>query len=182
MNQFEQDLANGKIAEEIVMNFLTKALGDAALIENVSDQPDCYYKGDIRVTDGDAAIYIEVKNDGVIYRTQKVFCEEKVMRHTSGTIGKGDMSKEHTLMAIVSVPEKRIYFLRSNVLRGNYKAYGKKVEVQHPEENSTVIGYVVPLEKLSKLGGIFGIVNYETGKRVELVRLPPVENWEIFAD
>lgn len=158
---FERDLAIGKVAEKIVWDCLGNMVADYVTLEDVSDKPEYYYFGDIavRLPDG-STLYIEVKNDKYIHKTHKVLCEEKVIRHTSGTEGIGDMDKNHTIMAVVSEPEHRIYFLKSAVLRGNYKAAGSLREIHHPEENSTVVAYLLPLDVIKKFKGLLAVVDY----------------------
>lgn len=75
---FKTDLVKGHRAEQLVINTFT-SLTDKYTFTDVSNIPSYYHRGDILATAADGReIYIEVKNDEVIHKTNNVLCEEEV--------------------------------------------------------------------------------------------------------
>ena len=73
--QFYKDLAEAKTAENIVRDYLS-SLG-AYKVEDISENPDFYYIGDLKLTKALGQVrYIEVKDDSRIHETKNVLCEE----------------------------------------------------------------------------------------------------------
>lgn len=75
---FKADLEKGHRAEQIVKEVFTN-LTDKYTFTDVSNIPSYYHRGDIIATAADGReIFIEVKNDEVIYKTGNILCEEEV--------------------------------------------------------------------------------------------------------
>ena len=75
--QFYKDLNAAKAAEKIVRDYLL-SLG-CYQIEDISENPDFYNIGDIKLTKSMGQVrYIEVKDDSRIHETKNVLCEEWV--------------------------------------------------------------------------------------------------------
>lgn len=160
-SQFEKDLTHGAKAEKIVLDFIrekTITYPFVRKVESVANDPDCYYKGDIRITlDDGEEIYVEVKNDRVIGTSHRMLCEEKVVRKQGGRTLRGDMHKDHNIMAITSMDTKTIYFVDSEVIKSIYKQ-GEYACLEYPDSCSVV--YFVELAQIAAAGGLIEKADY----------------------
>jgi hypothetical protein len=77
---------------------------------DVSDDPQCYHKGDLKISLPFGDRYVEVKADSRIGDTQNILCEEAVYYKESGRYVKGNMYSDYDIYAVVSKKEKLIYF------------------------------------------------------------------------
>ena len=71
--EFFRDLEAAKPAENLVYNYL---LSTGLEVENVSDNPLYYSKGDLKITLPTGTIFVDVKDDRKIAKTGNVFAEE----------------------------------------------------------------------------------------------------------
>ena len=71
--EFFRDLEAAKPAENLVYNYL---LSIGLEVENVSDNPLYYSKGDLKITLPTGTIFVDVKDDRRIAKTGNVFAEE----------------------------------------------------------------------------------------------------------
>lgn len=157
VSNFWIDLENAKSAERIVREKLQELLPDY-LIEDVSNERQYFYKGDLRATDlesGDT-IFIEVKKDSRIAETQNVLCEYEVFYNDSG-FKKGNMYSDYDIYTIVSEEERKIYVLDFAILQANYKS-GKHKTIKHFDQ--TTYCYLMPLAQLKAMGALIAEVTY----------------------
>lgn len=157
LKDFKADLQKGKRAEKIVINQLTSLL-EGYIIEDVSEVPECYYLGDIRLTDRvGRVIYVEVKNDTRIAETGNVLCEEEVFYKESGELRPGNMFNSTDVYAVVSQQDRCIYFFDFYVLLANYKK-GEFRQIEHYDQ--TTYCYLVNRWDIERWGGLIGIIYY----------------------
>lgn len=157
VSNFWIDLENAKSAERLVREKLQELLPDY-LIEDVSNERQYFYKGDLRATDlesGDT-IFIEVKKDSRIAETQNVLCEYEVFYNDSG-FKKGNMYSDYDIYTIVSEDERKIYVLDFDILQANYKS-GKHKIIKHFDQ--TTYCYLMPLAQLKAMGALIAEVTY----------------------
>lgn len=121
MATFSKDLIIGKRGEDIVKDVLF-SLAPGYKIEDVSNDSQYYYVGDIRVTTPEGKVYyIEVKNDSRIHETKNLLLEDEVYYKELGQFRKGNMYCNSDIYAVVSEPDRKIYFFNFNILKQNYK-------------------------------------------------------------
>lgn len=106
VKNFTEDLMRGKTAETAVYNYLS--LLDFLEVENVSDNPLYYNKGDFRVCSNFTThpYYIDAKNDSRVAQTRNILCEEEVYFKETDEYKYGDMYKEYDYLAVVSMEER----------------------------------------------------------------------------
>lgn len=158
LDNFQQDLENAKEAEQITLEALS-ALYTNYAFEDVSNQRQYFYKGDIKATDKKTGqeFYFEVKDDGRIADTRNVLCEEEVYYRGCDYYGKGNMSSDYQFYCIVSKKEKKIYILDFKILKENYKCGEYKVI---PHAQQITYCYLLPLGRVRKLGGLLKEIQY----------------------
>ena len=141
---FDVDLKKGKQGEKIVFDFLQEKLSDRYLVEDVSDDPECYYKGDLTIFDIDAFIdkgkdidcctkYVEVKTDDCISDTGNVLCEYSVYYPIRKENRKGNMQNDGDYYAVVSREARKIYWFNFKKLKKIFK-FGKNRKISHYDE------------------------------------------------
>ena len=157
LKDFHSDLMNAKGAEKIVRDTFASLTNDFTFVD-VSDDPQCYYKGDIKAISADKEIYIEVKDDSRIAETHKILCEEEVFYKDSDYYGKGNMSCKCDYYCVVSQQEKRIYVLDFNVLKQLYRKFGDYKEINHPSQITYC--YLLDLCRAKQFGALLYKINY----------------------
>lgn len=159
-NNFKEELKKNRVAEIILMQVLESIYDDAALVEDVADNENCFYLGDVRVTDKIGnSFYFDAKNDGVIHKTGNVFCEDyKFFLRKMNERHNGFMSSNYDYLSIVDRVSKKIYILDFKVLKKIYKNYRR---VQTTLCDAQCHGTVIPLEECKKKGALLHVINYE---------------------
>ena len=157
VKDFYKDLAQAKSAEQLVLKVLEERT-PACLFYDVSNNRDCYYKGDIKVfAPSGAYYYVEVKNDSRIAETHNILCEEEVYFKDYGEFQKGNMSCSSDFYAIVSAQERKIYILDFKILQRIYKQGRYKV-IPHYDQDTHC--YLLALDKARKAGALIDIIEY----------------------
>ena len=157
LENFDRDLSKGKRAEYIVKEVFT-ALTDKYTFTDVSDNPAYYNKGDILATATDGKqIFIEVKNDEVIHKTENVLCEEEVFYKKYQYSKQGFMYSDYEIYCIVSEAERKIYVLDFKVLKEHYRK-GQYKFFDYPQQSSDT--YLLALGIIKKYNGIIDVINY----------------------
>lgn len=156
LDEFWQDLNDARQAEQLVLETL-KSLTDQYQFVDVSRDEDCFRKGDIKVIDKEGnELYIDVKDDGTIGRTQNVLCEVFV-EYRDGDAAYGDMYKDYDYLAIVSQDTRKIYIIDFKILKQFYKR-GEYKEIKHPY--STTICYLCGLWQIRKWGALISTIDF----------------------
>lgn len=160
---FKEDLAAAKPAERMVRLALESAYeGKDVTFEDVSDEKECRYKGDIKVCLGNGkAQYIDVKDDGVWARSGNLLAEDMVWYCNSG---KQDGFMRHAKYNIVAYHSKKL----SKILLIDFKKW--KAEYKKPNNGwykviphggtQTTYGYLNPIEKMKELGVVMMEIDY----------------------
>lgn len=152
---FKEDLEKAKEAEQIVANYL-QASGYE--VQDVSRQPEYYYKGDLRVVLASGEeIYIEVKDDSRIAETKNILCEEENYYKDGNYYGKGNMCSKYDIYAVVSKTEQKIYWLNFSKLKEIYKRGEYKI-IDHPAQ--TTYCYLLPLYRAKQWGALIETTKY----------------------
>lgn len=156
-DKFLVDLESAKNGERIVKEQLQKLLPDY-IIDDVSNERQYFYKGDLRATDKESgdSIYIEVKQDSRIADTQNVLCEYSVFFDDKG-FTKGNMFSDYDIYTIVSQSERKIYVIDFAILKANYKS-GKHKIIQHYDQ--TTYCYLCSLDSVRAWGALIAEINY----------------------
>ena len=78
LKNFNKDREAARGAEDIVRDTFS-SLASGYTFQIVADEREYFYKGDIKATNCATGeeLFIEVKNDGVIAKTQNILCEEE---------------------------------------------------------------------------------------------------------
>lgn len=158
LNNFNTDLAAAKAAEEMVRNIFG-SLTNEYRFEDVSNQREFYYKGDIKATSLSTGkeIFIEVKDDSRIAQTHNILCETEVFYKEYGAFGKGNMSCDYNIYCVVSKEEHKIYVIDFKVLKEIYKK-GEFKTIDHPQQ--TTYCYLLPIWLIKKYNGLLDIIDY----------------------
>lgn len=143
LTTFYRDLEAAKPAEQLVFNLLSSTGYE---VEDVSDQPQYYYKGDIKLTSSSGEVFfIDVKDDSRIAETGNVLCEYDVWMKDRDEFIDGDMKKSYDYLAIVSWEEQKVYFIDFHTLKQKYKQ-GTHVIIKHQAQDTW--GYLVQLAQI----------------------------------
>ena len=157
LKEFEKDREKAKTAEQIVLNTL-KALDTNNQYEDVADDRQYFYTGDIKVTTPDGKEYfIEVKDDSRIADTQNILCEEENYIIDQGYYFKGNMYSNGDIYAIVSQQQKKIYILDYKRLKEIYKK-GQYKEIPHRDQITYC--YLLELCRAKQWGALITTINY----------------------
>lgn len=155
LENFEKDLSLGKEAEQIIYDL---AIAAGYKVEDVSNIPECRYKGDLLITlPSGQELYIEVKNDNRIADTQNILCEEEVYYKDADYYGAGNMQCNSDYFVIVSKQDRKIYILDFPQLQKVYQN-GEFRILEHKDQESYC--YLLEVWKAKKLGALIDIINY----------------------
>ena len=160
MNNFKMEIKKNKVAEEILLQVIQSIVDDKYLVEDVSDDAECYHLGDVKLTDKDGGtVYLDAKNDGVIHKTGRVFCEShkfffRNMKKHSGFMEDG----KYDYLCVVDRNSKKIYVLDFRVLKSIYKEY-RQVETTLADCYS--FGTVIPLDECKKERALIYTITYD---------------------
>lgn len=154
---FYEDLANGKEAEQLVVEVFSSLTEDYKF-ESVGDKREFFYKGDIKAIAADGReIFIEVKDDSVICKTQNILCEEEVYYKSCDYYGKGNMKANYDIYVVVSKQERKMYVINFETLHSIYKQ-GDYKEIEHPSQITYC--YLLPLGVAKRVGAIITTIEY----------------------
>ena len=159
--QFKIDLLNAKEAERIVMEVLQTLSGDTYTYINVSENKECWHKGDILCEDKIyyCRNYIDVKDDSCISRTGNILAEDRVYYEDDGIFIDGFMkTAKYDYVAYVSKADNKIYMLDFQLWKKNYKREGKFKEIPHSRQ--TTYAYLMSLNKAKELGIVVAEIDY----------------------
>ena len=156
--QFYKDLEIGKRGESIVKDTLF-FLSPGIKIKDLSNDPQYYYVGDLRVTTPEGKeVYLEVKNDSRIHETHNLLLEDEVYFKERGEFRKGNMHCKCDIYAVVSEPERKIYFFNFKKLKENYKK-GYFECIRHAQQDTYC--YLANLTTVKKRwGALIATVGY----------------------
>ena len=133
LSNFSADLAAAKEAEQIVKEAIAAA---GYQVLDVSEDPQYYHTGDLRIILPSGERFVEVKDDSRIADTQNILCEEAVYYKESGRLVQGNMHSDYDIYAVVSKQENLIYFFDFGKLKEIYQRFGTFKIIQHPEQYS----------------------------------------------
>ena len=159
IRNFGKDLAAAHEAERLVQMYFTLLGHQEYTFENVSADPEYYYKGDIQATNSSGnRIYIEVKDDSRIADTGNVLCEDQVYYMDGDYFGRGNMQGDTDVYCVVSQSEKKIYVMDFKVLKEIYKPYGIFKRIEHADQ--TTHAYLLPLWVIKQRGAFIAEIDY----------------------
>lgn len=159
LNKFYEDLENAKKAEGIVATYIFTNAGYDYQIEDVSDIPEYYHKGDIKVIDRKTGkeYMLEVKDDSRIADTRNILCEEEVYYKDNDYYAKGNMYSDYEYYCVVSQQERKIYIIDFSILHSIYRKYDY-ITKEHAAQ--ITYAYLVPIGALRKRNGIIAELDY----------------------
>ena len=156
LTNFKEDLAAAKEAEQIVKNAITAA---GYKVFDVADQPQFYHKGDLQIELPSGELrYVEVKDDSRIADTRNILLEDEVYYKESGRLVPGNIHGEYDIYAVVSKPERKIYFFDFDKLKEVGKKYGTYKMINHPEQYSNC--YLLEMCRASQFKALIARVEY----------------------
>lgn len=156
--EFYKDLCAAKGAEKLVRECLEQ-LTNNYIFEDVSNNPEDYYKGDILAIERASGrrIYIEVKDDKRIADTRNILCEDFVRYEFTNTVAAGNMHCDTNIYCVVSQQERKIYVLDFKLLQSNYK---KGIYKEIPHSDQTTLCYLCSLAQVASWGAGIAVINY----------------------
>lgn len=156
LSNFKADLEAAKEAEQIVARYLQTA---SYQVQDVSDDPECFHKGDLLLTlpTGEQR-YIEVKDDSRIADTHNILLEEEVYYKENNYATKGNVYNDYDIYAVVSKSQRKIYFFDFFYIKKIYKQYGTPKVIKHAEQESFC--YLLDLCRAKQFGALIAKVTY----------------------
>lgn len=155
LSKFKEDLAAAKEAEQIVKEAIAAA---NYKVLDVSEDPQYYHTGDLRIILPSGERFVEVKDDSRIADTRNILCEEEVFYKESGRLVPGNMHSNYDIYAVVSKKEKLIYFFDFSKLKEIYKRFGTYKTINHPEQYSNC--YLLEMCRAKQFGALIAKINY----------------------
>ena len=156
VKNFFKDMAAAKSAEKIVLDVFS-TVAPQYKFKDVSNDRAYFYKGDIITTAADGReIGIEVKQDGRIWETGNVLCEESVLFFDTG-MARGNMQSNYDIYCVVSPQQRRIWVFNFTIMKKYYKN-GRYVEISHEEQ--VTFAYLVPIDYFDKQGALMACIDY----------------------
>lgn len=158
MATFNEDRSAASVAELLVLNTFS-AMTDKYIFRDVTNNPECYYKGDILAIERATGreIWIEVKNDSRIAETRNVLCEEEYWSDYHQEIIRGNMQCDGDIYCVVSQSERKIYVIDYALLRAKYKNGIYKI-IQH--ETQATFCYLCSLHQITEWGAGITVIEY----------------------
>lgn len=158
LRDFKKDLENARAAEMLTLQLLENLTDDYDFYDMTNDR-SWRYKGDIKAVSKATGklIGIDVKDDSRIAETRNILCEEENYIKDGDYFIKGNMQSEYDVMAIVSQPERKIYFIDFEILKQNYKK-GEFRVIKHFDQDTYC--YLLPIGIIKKRGGLIAAIEY----------------------
>lgn len=158
LRDFKRDLENARGAEFLTLSLLEKLTNDYEFYDMTQDR-SWRYKGDIKAVckATGKVIGIDVKDDSRIAETKNILCEEENYIKDGGYFIKGNMQSDYDVIAIVSQPERKIYFIDFEILKQNYKK-GEFRIIKHYDQDTYC--YLLPIGIIKKRGGLIAAIEY----------------------
>ena len=157
LTNFEADKQAAKAAEKLVRDLLSN-LTIGYTFEDVSEEREYRYKGDIRATAATGeTIYIEVKDDSRIAQTGNILCEEENYIKETDRYIKGNMKSDYDIYAVVSQQNRKVYFFDFKRLQEIYKR-GEFKKINHPQQITYC--YLLELCRAKQWGALLYTVKY----------------------
>lgn len=164
MNNFYNNLTEGKKAERYVASILADYYNGRKIIKNVSDEVTARNKGDLLLTnicDG-KEYYCDVKNDSLIWKSGNFFIEEKIERKDSGITEDGWIHKDYDILIVLDRVSNKIYILNCKRLREIYKNISEKcIRTWNSDEKAYNTGYLLKINTARRNGLIFKELDYD---------------------
>lgn len=155
LSRFSADLAAAKEAEQLVKEAIAAA---GYQVLDVSEDPQYYHTGDLKIILPSGERFVEVKDDSRISDTKNILLEEEVYYKESGRLVQGNMYSNYDIYAVVSKKERLIYFFDFSMLKQIYKRFGTYKTIQHPEQYSNC--YLLELCRAKQFGALIAKINY----------------------
>lgn len=155
VSNFSADLAAAKQAEQLVKEAIAAA---GYQVLDVSEDPQYYHTGDLKVMTPSGERFVEVKDDSRIADTKNILCEEEVFYKETNQFVKGNMYSNYDIYAVVSQSERKIYFFDFSIMKQIYKRFGTYKQIQHPEQYSNC--YLLELCRAKQFGALIAKINY----------------------
>ena len=164
---------NAEIALEselIVQELLGKIYEDKQFYSEHYNE-GAYHLGDIISDDG---VYYEVKDDGVIHRTNNVFTETKKKWKNSHKITDGWMYTEKpSYLCVLDMVAQRLFILDFEKLKEIYNRKNRFITTDLGDNYSS--GYLVPLWKCKENDAIVYATGYSYDESWNMYELAPLD-------
>lgn len=158
LRDFKKDLENARGAELLTLSLLESLTNDYEFFDMTQDR-SWRYKGDIKAVckATGKVIGIDVKDDSRIAETRNILCEEESYIKEYDYFIKGSMQSDYDVIAIVSQPERKIYFIDFEILKQNYKK-GEFRVIRHYDQDTYC--YLLAIGIIKKRGGLIATIEY----------------------
>lgn len=125
---------------------------------DISEDPQYYHTGDLKVMTPSGERFVEVKDDSRIADTKNILCEEEVFYKETNQFIKGNMYSNYDIYAVVSQSERKIYFFDFSKLKEIYKRFGTYKTINHSEQYNNC--YLLELCRAKQFGALVAKINY----------------------
>ena len=136
MTNFNKELFKAATAENIAKEVLGQFEFE---VEDLTEEWKEYgKKGDFRLTLKGKSIYIDIKDDKIINKTQNIFIEKEIHRLNKGIDEKGWYYANYDLLGIMSREDNVLYIV-------NFKLLKKKIEtdtINYTEKKESTPNFV----------------------------------------
>lgn len=180
---FKIELKKARVTEEITLKVLEDRLKKSYyMLNDVTDKVECRKKGDISAWNilNDSRIYIDVKSDSSIHRTNNIWVEESIFRVDNDRFEEGWIYAEYDYIAIISQTAKTIYIVDFKVLQQKYQDVNHKhIEIFMPKEKAYLNAYLINVDTAIFQDIIIEKIIYNEDYKVENIEY--MSNDSIFA-
>lgn len=161
-NRYLGDIAAHKPAEAIAIEILSD-LNMGFTFTNVSDDSDYYNKGDAIMSKDGVDKFVDIKDDGCVWKTNNFFIETGGWDKIHQCKCKGWITSDYDCLAIVSQEKKNIWLLSMDRVRKFYDKFnitgGRKVESDHWDKRKS--GVTLPIKAAVKLNIVLAKIKYD---------------------
>ena len=166
--RYFDDIAAHKPAEAIAIEVLSD-LGMGFNFTDVSSDSKYYNKGDAIMSKDGVDKFVDIKDDGCVWKTNNFFIETGGWDKIHNCKCKGWINSDYDFLAIVSQEKKNIWLLSMNRIKKFYNKFnitgGRKVESQHWDKRKW--GVTLPIEAAVKLNIVLAKIKYDYDDMLE---------------
>lgn len=162
-----KDAETAREAEDKAREILSLAFPNTAF-DSVHDDKELWHTGDIRMSGRGFTKYLDIKDDGVIYRTKNVFAENHKYYHSKpNKKEKGFMQlSNYDLLGILDDVEKNLYLIDFKGLKKIYENYPLR---QSKLKDCNSYGNCVPLRVIRDKGLLAFQIKYSDKDSLSVV-------------
>ena len=148
---FNEQLAIGRTCEIIALNTLQSLTSDYTFTD-VSNDPSCYHKGDIRADGANGTFYLDVKN---MCHESRIFIEVEQFRN--GAWREGWIHRSYDYLIECNKKTKKLYIIDFKILKEIYARF----PIGRMDQMDNITDYCyISISELEKNGALKAIIDF----------------------